>query len=44
MAPTIGYADLIIALVSSGTTLRDNCLKTLHSSVKILHASAASIS
>lgn len=29
IAPTIGYADLIIDLVSSGTTLRDNRLKTL---------------
>ncbi len=29
IAPTIGYADLIIDLVSSGTTLRDNRLKIL---------------
>jgi ATP phosphoribosyltransferase len=29
IAPTIGYADLIIDLVSTGTTLRDNRLKTL---------------
>lgn len=29
IAPTIGYADLIIDLVSSGTTLRDNRLKRL---------------
>ena len=29
IAPTIGYADLITDLVSSGTTLRDNHLKRL---------------
>jgi ATP phosphoribosyltransferase len=29
IAPTIGYADLIIDLVSTGTTLRDNRLKRL---------------
>lgn len=29
IAPTIGYADLIIDLVSTGTTLRDNRLKTI---------------
>lgn len=29
IAPTIGYADLITDLVSSGTTLRDNRLKKL---------------
>jgi len=29
IAPTIGYADLITDLVSSGTTLRDNHLKQL---------------
>jgi ATP phosphoribosyltransferase len=29
IAPTIGYADLIIDLVSTGTTLRDNRLKAL---------------
>lgn len=29
IAPTIGYADLIIDLVSSGMTLRDNRLRTL---------------
>lgn len=29
IAPTIGYADLITDLVSSGQTLRDNRLKTL---------------
>ena len=30
IAPTIGYADLITDLVSTGTTLRDNRLKKLH--------------
>jgi ATP phosphoribosyltransferase len=29
IAPTIGYADLIVDLVSSGTTLRDNRLRAL---------------
>ncbi|HEY4688420.1 MAG TPA: ATP phosphoribosyltransferase [Anaerolineae bacterium] len=29
VAPAIGYADLIIDLVSTGTTLRDNRLRTL---------------
>lgn len=29
IAPTIGYADLIVDLVSTGTTLRDNRLRTL---------------
>lgn len=29
IAPTVGYADLIVDLVSTGTTLRDNRLKTL---------------
>lgn len=29
IAPTIGYADLIVDLISTGTTLRDNRLKTL---------------
>jgi len=29
IAPTIGYADLIVDLVSSGTTLRDNRLRVL---------------
>ena len=29
IAPTIGYADLIVDLVSTGTTLRDNRLKLL---------------
>jgi len=29
IAPTIGYADLIVDLISTGTTLRDNRLKML---------------
>jgi ATP phosphoribosyltransferase len=29
VAPTIGYADLIVDLVSTGTTLRDNRLRVL---------------
>ena len=29
IAPTVGYADLIVDLVSTGTTLRDNRLKML---------------
>ena len=29
IAPTVGYADLIVDLVSTGTTLRDNRLKNL---------------
>jgi ATP phosphoribosyltransferase len=29
IAPTVGYADLIVDLVSTGTTLRDNRLKKL---------------
>ena len=29
IAPTVGYADLIVDIVSSGTTLRDNQLKML---------------
>lgn len=29
IAPTVGYADLIVDLVSTGTTLRDNRLKRL---------------
>jgi ATP phosphoribosyltransferase len=29
IAPTVGYADLIVDLVSTGTTLRDNRLKVL---------------
>jgi ATP phosphoribosyltransferase len=30
IAPTIGYADVIVDLISSGTTLRDNRLKVLN--------------
>lgn len=30
IAPTIGYADLIVDLISTGTTLRDNRLKVLN--------------
>lgn len=29
IAPTVGYADLIVDLISTGTTLRDNRLKVL---------------
>ena len=29
IAPTVGYADIIVDLVSTGTTLRDNRLRTL---------------
>ncbi|KAA3646586.1 MAG: ATP phosphoribosyltransferase [Chloroflexi bacterium] len=29
IAPTVGYADMIVDLVSTGTTLRDNRLRTL---------------
>lgn len=29
IAPTIGYADMIVDLVATGTTLRDNRLKTI---------------
>jgi ATP phosphoribosyltransferase len=29
IAPTIGYADIIVDLISTGTTLRDNRLKTI---------------
>ena len=42
IAPTIGYADLIVDLVSTGTTLRDNRLRTL-SDGKILDAEACLI-
>jgi len=42
IAPTIGYADLIVDLVSTGTTLRDNHLRTL-SDGKILDAEACLI-
>lgn len=30
IAPTVGYADLIVDLISTGTTLRDNRLKPLN--------------
>ena len=33
IAPTIGYADVIVDLVSTGTTLRDNRLKTIEDGV-----------
>ena len=42
VAPTIGYADLIADLVSSGTTLHDNRLRPLPDGV-ILHSQAALI-
>lgn len=42
IAPTIGYADLIVDLVSTGTTLRDNRLKKLEGG-KILDAEACLI-
>ncbi|MFC2042969.1 ATP phosphoribosyltransferase [Chloroflexota bacterium] len=42
IAPTVGYADLIVDLVSTGTTLRDNRLKKLHEG-KILDAEACLI-
>lgn len=42
IAPTVGYADLIVDLVSTGTTLRDNRLKSL-SGGKILDAEACLI-
>lgn len=42
IAPTVGYADLIVDLVSTGTTLRDNRLKRL-SDGKILDAEACLI-
>jgi ATP phosphoribosyltransferase len=41
-APTVGYADLIVDLVSTGTTLRDNRLRRL-SDGKILDAEACLI-
>jgi len=41
-APTVGYADLIVDLVSTGTTLRDNRLRKL-SDGKILDAEACLI-
>lgn len=42
IAPTIGYADLIVDLVSTGTTLRDNHLRILEGG-KILEAEACLI-
>lgn len=42
IAPTVGYADLIVDLVSTGTTLRDNRLKKLNGG-KILDAEACLI-
>lgn len=42
IAPTVGYADLIVDLVSTGTTLRDNRLKTLKGG-KVLDAEACLI-
>ena len=42
IAPTVGYADLIVDLVSTGTTLRDNRLKKLPKG-KILDAEACLI-
>ena len=42
IAPTVGYADLILDLVSTGTTLRDNRLKKLPGG-KILDAEACLI-
>lgn len=42
IAPTVGYADLIVDLVSTGTTLRDNRLKKLKDG-KILDAEACLI-
>ncbi len=42
IAPTVGYADVIVDLVSTGTTLRDNRLRKL-SGGKILDAEACLI-
>jgi ATP phosphoribosyltransferase len=42
IAPTIGYADVIVDLVSTGTTLRDNRLKTIEDGV-ILRSQACLI-
>ena len=42
IAPTVGYADLIVDLISTGTTLRDNRLKPL-SDGKLLDAEACLI-
>jgi ATP phosphoribosyltransferase len=42
IAPTVGYADLIVDLVSTGTTLRDNRLKKLKDG-KVMDAEACLI-
>lgn len=42
IAPTVGYADIIVDLVSTGTTLRDNRLKKLGGG-KLLDAEACLI-
>ena len=42
IAPTVGYADLIVDLISTGTTLRDNRLKPLTDG-KLLDAEACLI-
>ncbi len=42
IAPTVGYADLIVDLVSTGTTVRDNRLKVLPGGV-LLEAEACLI-
>lgn len=42
IAPTVGYADLIVDLISTGVTLRDNRLKRL-SAGKLLDAQACLI-
>lgn len=43
IAPTVGYADLVVDLVSTGTTLRDNRLKILEGG-KIIESEACLIS
>ncbi|MCH7588719.1 MAG: ATP phosphoribosyltransferase [Chloroflexi bacterium] len=43
IAPTVGYADLVVDLVSTGTTLRDNRLKILDGG-KIIDSQACLIS
>jgi ATP phosphoribosyltransferase len=43
IAPTVGYADMLVDLVSTGTTLRDNRLKKLPNGT-ILNAEACLIS
>lgn len=42
IAPTVGYADIVVDLVSSGTTLRDNRLKSLDGGI-ILRSQACLI-